>query len=88
MGSLVGLLAFIICVIVQFFALHRAAFGRSMFITAAMFVVGFMISLSPHDVSRVISKAFYVLAWGFLLFVTWYSIVRRHRMKKLPNSKP
>ncbi|WP_018131377.1 hypothetical protein [Effusibacillus pohliae] len=82
-----GLLAVIVCVIVQYFALHRAAFGRSMFITFAMFLVGFMISLSPHPVSQILSMVFYVLGWAFLLFVTWYALVRRYKMKKLTNSK-
>ncbi|MFC4768496.1 hypothetical protein [Effusibacillus consociatus] len=87
MMFLVGLLAFIVCVIVQFFALHRAAFGRFLFITVAFFFVGFMISLSPYDVSKIISKIFYVFAWGFMLLVTFYSIGRRNKMKKLTDSK-
>ncbi|BCJ87456.1 hypothetical protein [Effusibacillus dendaii] len=84
---LIGLLLFIVCMIVQFFALHRTAFGRSLFITAAMFLVGFMVSLSPYTVSQFISKFFYILGWGFMLLVTWQSIVRRMRMKKLTDRK-
>lgn len=84
----VGLLVFIVCVIVQYFALHRAAFGRFMFITAACFLVGFIVSLSPYEVSKYISSVFYVLAWGFVLLVTFYSIARWYKMKKLTGSKP
>ncbi|TCS74419.1 hypothetical protein [Effusibacillus lacus] len=83
-----GLLTFVVCLIIQYFSLHRVAFGRSMFITCAMFFVGFMISLSPYDISQLLSKLFYVLGWGFLLLVTWYAVVRRQKMKKLTNTKP
>jgi hypothetical protein len=83
----VGLLAFIVCVIIQYFALHRAAFGRFLFITVAIFLVGFMVSLSPYEISKIISAVFYVLAWGFMLLVTFYSVARWYKMKKLTDSK-
>lgn len=77
----VGLLVFIVSLIIQYFALNRIAFGRSMFITISMFFVGFMVWMSPHEVSRYIADFFFVAAWIFLIFMTVQSLVRV-RMKK------
>lgn len=78
----VGLLVFFVSVIIQYFALNRIAFGRFIFITVAMFVVGSIIWMSPHEVSKFISGIFFVGGWAFLLFMTFQSILRARYNKK------
>lgn len=78
----VGLLVFIVSVIIQYFALNRTAFGRSIFITAAMFAAGSIIWMSPHEVSKFIAGIFFVGGWVFLLLMTFQSILRARYNKK------
>lgn len=78
----VGLLVFIVSVIIQYFALNRIAFGRSIFITVAMFAVGSMIWMSPYEVSKYLAGLFFVFGWAFLLFMTVQSIFHARQKKK------
>lgn len=74
-------LVFIVCIIIQFMALHRRAFGRSMFITFMMFTVSFMFVLSPKEIAIIFYQLFLYGAWAFVLFMTWQS-VRRFRQRR------
>jgi uncharacterized membrane-anchored protein len=73
---LLGVLFFAVCMIIQSIALHRRAFGRSLFISSMMFLVSGIIALSPERVSGLLARIFLAVSWGFLLFMTWQSLRR------------
>jgi hypothetical protein len=71
----IGLIVFAICAYIQFRAMNRTAWSRSMLITLTAFLIAFMISLSPHTFAIMfLVRLFEVLGWGFLLFITYRSL--------------
>ncbi|MBL0388994.1 hypothetical protein JJB07_20570 [Tumebacillus sp. ITR2] len=67
-----GVILFVICVVIQYLAFHRAAFGRAMFITVAMFFFTGLVYISP-DAPRVLVWIIFLLTWAYTLFMTVYA---------------
>lgn len=65
----------LICLLIQYRALHRQAFGRGLFIQIAMFFFIGVVYLAP-DAPRWLVWTLLVLCYGFTLVMTLYSINR------------
>ena len=65
----------LICLVVQYRALHRQAFGRGLFIQIAMFFFVGLVYLAPRA-PRWLVWLLLVLSYGFTLVMTTYSISR------------
>lgn len=71
----VSVIAFAVCMIIQFLALNRKAFGRSLFITISMFFFAGLVYIAPNAPTW-LATVFYVLTWGYTLYLTAYAITR------------
>lgn len=67
-----GVILFVICVVIQYRALHRAAFGRAIFITIAMFFFSGLVYLAP-SAPRALVWVIFLLTWAYTLFMTSYA---------------
>ncbi len=77
---LIALIVFAGCLTVQRLALHRRAFGRSLFITAMGFLTSVIVGISPYPPARYVSQGLFWATWVFIGFMTVVSILRlRHR---------
>lgn len=65
----------LICLVIQYRALHRQAFGRGLFIQIAMFFFVGVVYLAP-DAPRWMVWMLLVLCYGFTLVMTTYSLKR------------
>ncbi|MBX5437544.1 MAG: hypothetical protein IRZ33_10065 [Alicyclobacillaceae bacterium] len=76
--------AIVVCVPVQRRAMNRIAFGRSVFISLAAIVTGFLISLIPTVSAAVVGSLLMVLGFGFMILmgVKSYQHLRRQRDKR------
>ncbi|MDI3327728.1 MAG: hypothetical protein QJR06_04180 [Alicyclobacillaceae bacterium] len=81
MKLIVALAVLIACLIVQRMALHKAAFGRSLFILSMGFLTSIVVGISPYPPARFLSQALFWMTWGFILFMTAISLVRLRRRR-------
>jgi hypothetical protein len=81
MGFWINVILFAVCMIVQAVAFHRAAFGRALFITVAMFFFTGVVYLAPNA-PRFLVWFLYLATWGYTLFMTIYAVNRLRRGKK------
>ncbi|KEO81480.1 hypothetical protein [Tumebacillus flagellatus] len=70
-----GVIVFVICVVIQYMAFHRAAFGRAIFITIAMFFFTGLLYISPVA-PRFLVWIIFILTWAYTLFMTFYAVNR------------
>ncbi|MDB5085072.1 MAG: hypothetical protein JWN30_1958 [Bacilli bacterium] len=82
MWFLIGVLVFVICSIIQFLAMNRMAFGRSIFIAAMFLVMAVIARLSTSSAAGVFVGILLVLGYAFLFLMTWKSIVRFRKTKR------
>jgi Ca2+/Na+ antiporter len=75
MGFTIGIVAFLVCMIIQYKALHKGAFGRGIFIQIAMFFFVGLVYIAPNA-PRWLVWALLVLTWGFTIVLTMYSLNR------------
>lgn len=74
---IVAIAVLLISVVIQYRALNRIAFSRSMFITGMAFVCSFVVTLTvPSAAVWIVFSFFQIVAWGFLLLITLRSLAR------------
>jgi uncharacterized membrane protein len=71
-----------VCVWLQYRALNRIAFGRSMFISGMSILTGLMVGLLPTLSATVVAVALLVLGYGFLVFMAVKSFQRLRSQKR------
>ncbi|PWK05147.1 hypothetical protein [Tumebacillus permanentifrigoris] len=76
-----GVILFVICVVIQYMAFHRAAFGRAMLITVAMFFFTGLVFIAP-EAPRALVWIILILTWAYTLFMTSYAFNRLRQAKK------
>ena len=81
MSFTIGLLLFIVCMTIQFFAFHRKAFTRNLFITIMMYFFAGLIYIAP-SAPRFLVWFFFVVTSLYVLFLTYYAIMRLRYGKK------
>ncbi|MBX6395023.1 MAG: hypothetical protein IRY98_04745 [Alicyclobacillaceae bacterium] len=81
MKLLVALMAFVVCLVIQRVALHKAAFGRSLFITLMGFLTSIIVGISPYPPAKYVSWGLFWGTWIFLFFMTVLSLVRIRRRR-------
>lgn len=72
----------IICVPIQFRALNRIAFGRSMFISGMSLLTGLFIGLFPSIGATIVSLFLIVLGMGFLVLMSVKSVQHMRMVKE------
>ena len=78
----IGFAILIVSIVVQFKALNRIAFSRSMFLTGMAFLVSFLIAfLVRNAFAWVLFALFQIVGWGFLLMMSYFSIRHLRRRK-------
>lgn len=88
--TLVWILGFVILVVsiaIQFRALQRIAFSRSMFLTGMAFLVSFLVAfLVRSTLAWILFGLFQIIGWGFLFMMTFFSL-RHLRRKKMHHPR-
>lgn len=78
---------FIVCCVIQFRAMNRIAFGRSIFISTMFLLMGFIVAISSMSPARYVSWFLFVCGYGFLLFMTVQSVLHVQKNKQNQRKK-
>ncbi|MCF8567807.1 hypothetical protein LLE49_24090 [Alicyclobacillus tolerans] len=79
---IVALLLIVIGVPLQYKALNRMAFGRSMFIFVTSVVMGLVVGMQPSIAATVIAAALFIIGYGFLILMSIKSFQRLRAGKR------
>jgi hypothetical protein len=77
---LLNIILFVICIVIQYKAIHRMAYNRGLFIQISMFFFTGLVYIAPNA-PRFLVWLFFFVTWALTLMLTAYSI-RRLRLRK------
>ena len=82
---LIAIVLLILSVTIQYKALNRIAFGRSLFISGMAFLTSFVVTFTRFSVAAVwfLFILFQALGWLFMLFMTYKSWTRLRNYRSL-----
>jgi hypothetical protein len=83
--EVVGLLALVImvvCFVLQYKALNRIAFGRSVFISLAAIFMGLMVGMLPTISATIVSIVLLLLGFGMIVFMGYKSYQHLQMVKR------
>lgn len=75
MYFLIGLVLFVVCMAIQFFAFHRKAFTRNLFITVMMYFFAGLVFIAP-SAPRFLVWFFFIVTSLYVLVLTFFAILR------------
>ena len=79
---LLALLIIIVSVPIQYKALNRIAFGRSMFITFMALLMGMIVAMLPSVAATIVAMVLFLLGFGFMVLMDVKSLQRLRAEKK------
>jgi len=77
-----AVLTIVVTVPIQYKALNRIAFGRSIFISFMSIIMGLIVAMMPNIPAIILSTVLFLIGFGMLIFMAVKSLQRMRSARK------
>ena len=77
-----AVLTIVVTVPIQYKALNKIAFGRSMFISFMSIIMGLIVAMMPNIPATILATVLFLLGFGMLIFMAVKSVQRMRSVRK------